>query len=383
MKRLSLSLFALLMMASLVGCGGSSVSLPESAMTDELYAVQWFDTKNMSIDDAIKMLNGVSEDMSDDQPKARLWMSASADAMDARYQDRWEAFTEAGGEGFLVLHYAEEKTVGEGDNAVTTTEYKSYVLVRVKKGTSAGDLAEALKKDDMAKDDGNEKIKFVKVEGDERWFYLTREYAEGQTAPKLPDGGSKDTAKEFEKLMRSAGGAAAVTVWTMPDGIKDEIEKDMKREGVTDEQKDRLKEQLHTESVVLSVTPGSSPKVEVTVNFDEKEQAVSFAQEHNDLLILRRRGLKLALVESENPPHPSVVNRIVDQMEVKPSGSSISITMSSGEVRDGLSIFAATRGQGQADTTSPTGIIQIAGRLRVPRMPGVIDVNGISFSDRR
>lgn len=377
MKHLSLSLFALMMLFSMVGCGGSSVQLPESAITKDCYALQWFDTKSMSPDDAIKMLNNVAEDMSDDQPKARLWMSAQADAMEASYEERWETFTEAGGEGFLILHYATEKTVGEGDNATTTTEYETFVLVRVKKGTSTDDMEEAVA--DFAKEDGNEKVKFEKVEGEDRWFFLTRE---GENTPELPDDGDDDTRKALEKLMRSAGNASAVTVWTMPEAIKEEIEKELKREGLTDEQEERLKEQLHTESVVMSVTSGGSPNVEVTVNFDDKEQAKTFAEEHNDNLVLRRQGLKQGLVEAENPPHPSVVNRIVEKMEVKPSGSSVSITMGSGEVRDGLSIIAATRGRG-IDTSSPTGIIQIDGRLRVPRMPGVVAVNGISFRDRR
>lgn len=381
MKRLSLSLFALMMLVSMVGCGGSSVKLPESAITKDCYAIQWFDTKSMSPDDAIKMLNNVAEDMSDDQPKARLWMSAQADAMEASYQERWDAFTEAGGEGFLILHYATEKTTGEGEAAVTTTVYQTYTLVRVKKGTSTGDLADALK--DFAKDDNNEKIKFVKVEGEETWFYLTREYAEGQTATELPDDGDEDTLKAMQKLMRSVSGASAVTVWTMPDAVKEEIEKELKREGLTDDQEDRLKEQLHTESVVMAVTTGASPSVEVTVAFDEKDQAQTFAEEHNSNLVLRRQGLKTALVDAENPPHPSVVNRIVEKMEVDTSGKTVSITMSSSEVRDGLSIIAATRGRGQIDTSSPTGILQINGRLRVPRMPGVVAVNGISLSDQR
>lgn len=377
MKRLSLSMFALLMMVSMVGCGGSSVSLPESAMTDELYAVQWYDTKNMSPDDAIKMLNDVAEDMSDDQPKARLWMSAQADAMEASYMDRWEAFTEAGGQGFLVLYYAVEKTVGEGENAVTTTDYQSYVLVRVKKGTSTDDLEKALA--EFAKDDGNEKIKFEKVKDEDNWLFLTRE---GEGTPELPDDGSKDVAKEFEKLMRSAGGASAVTVWTMPEAVKEDIEKELKREGITDEQEARLKEQLHTESVVMAVSTGGSPSVEVTVNFDEKEQAESFAEEHNDGLINRRAGIKNALIDSENPPHPSVVNRLIEKMEVRASGKSVSISMSSSEVRDGLAIMAATRGRG-VDTSSPTGLMSVSGQLRVPRMPGAVSVNGLSFSDRR
>ena len=183
--------------------------------------------------------------------------------------------------------------------------------------------------------------------------------------------------------MRSAGSASAITVWTMPEAIKEEIEKELKREGLTDEQEERLQEQLHTESVVMSVTTGSSPNVEVTITFDEKDQAVTFADEHNSNLVLRRQGLKTALVEAENPPHPSVVNRIVEKMEVKPSGKTVSITMSSSEVRDGLSIIAATRGRGRIDTSSPTGIMQVSGRLRVPGMPGVVAANDISFRDQR
>ena len=57
--------------------------------------------------------------------------------------------------------------------------------------------------------------------------------------------------------------------------------------------------------------------------------------------------------------------------------------MSSSEVRDGLSIIAATRGRGRIDTSSPTGIMQVSGRLRVPGMPGVVAANDISFRDQR
>jgi len=381
MKRLSLSLFALMMLVSMVGCGGSSVKLPESAITKDCYAIQWFDTKSMSPEDAIKMLNNVAEDMSDDQPKARLWMSAQADVMEASYQERWDAFTEAGGEGFLVLHYATEKTTGEGDAAVTTTVYQTYTLVRVKKGTSTGDLTDALK--DFAKEDNNEKIKFVKVDGEETWLYLTREYAEGQTAPELPADGDEDTLKAMQKLMRSASGASAVTVWTMPDAVKEEIEKELKREGLTDDQKERLKEQLHTESVVMAVTTGANPTVELTINFDEKDQAETFADEHNSNLVAMRAALKNALLTSENPPHPSVVNSIVDKMEVKPSGKSVSISMTSGDVRDGMSISAATLGRGGVDTTSPGRLMNVHPRLRVPSLRGVQGVNNISLSDQR
>ena len=379
MKYLSLPVFVLFLLVSMTGCGGSSVSLPESAMTEDVYAVQWYDTKSMTPEAAIKMLNKVAEGMSDDQPKARLWMSANADAMDASYSERWEAFTQAGGEGFLVIYYATEKTTGEGDNATTTTAYSSHVLVRVKKETSTDDLEEAVS--DFAKEDRNSKIEFDKVKDTDRWLYLTRD--EGENTRELPDDGDEDVAKKFAKMLCSAGDASAVTVWTMPEAVKDEIEKDLKREGLTDEQKARLKEQLHTESVVMAVSTGSSLGVEVTVDFDEKEQAQTFAGDHNDGLIRRRQGLKQSLIEAENPPHPSVINRLVEQMQIQPSGKTVSISMSGSQIRDGLSITAATRGRGGADTASPGGLMDLHNRLRVPRMRGVVGVNGISFSDQR
>ncbi|MFI4860798.1 MAG: hypothetical protein ACIAXF_08975 [Phycisphaerales bacterium JB063] len=387
MKRFSLSLFALLLMTSLVGCGGSSVSLPESAITEDCFAIQWVDTKSLTPDMAKDMIRGVADDMSDDQPQARLLMSATADMVESRYQDRWETFTDAGGLGFLQLHYMLEKK-GEGEDAEPTTHYRTYVLVRVKKGTDAKDLEEAIK-DFAAEDNGNRAendVKLEKVDGEDEWYWLT---TEGRTEGfKLPEDGDEDTFKAFKKLVGDAGGAPAYMVWRTHEKLIESAQKQLDDDDAdhTDDQEARLKEIVHLESVAMYVTAGSSPKVVVTVNFDDKEFAQSFADEHNDGLSQRRAGLKIALSKAENPPHPSVIDRLVDTMEVKPSGNSVSITMNSGNVHDGVAIQASVVNGNAPNTTSPGTIftqVRSAGwsNLHIPRMPGPMDVFEISFND--
>ncbi|XAL98623.1 hypothetical protein OT109_13660 [Phycisphaeraceae bacterium D3-23] len=392
MKRFSLSLLALMLMTSLVGCGGSSVSLPESAITEDCYAIQWFDTKAMSPDMAKDMIRGIADDMSDDQPKARLWMSARADMVESSYEERWDAFTEAGGIGFLRLHYVLEKK-GEGDDADPTTHYRTYVLIRVKKSADIGDLEKAIK-DYVADDNGNREdneVKLEKVDGEEEWYWLTTEgRPEGF---KLPEKKDEDALKAFNKLIGQTGGAPAYSVWRTNEKLIESLEKRLDDDEVdlTDDEEARLKEAVHLQSVVMAITPGPSPSVEVSVTFDDKEYAKTFAEEHNDGLSQRRAMLKQVLMGAENPPHPSVVDRLVEQMEVKPSGATVSISMNARNVKDGLAIRASQLDNGGIDTTTPGGIFamfdmgQPASRqfsvLRVPSMPGSMGVFGLSFND--
>ncbi|MEM9415784.1 MAG: hypothetical protein AAGA29_09955 [Planctomycetota bacterium] len=387
MKRFSLSLFALMLMTSLVGCGGSSVSLPESAITEDCYAIQWVDTKALTPDMARDMISGIADDMSDDQPQARLLMSAQADMVESRYEERWDAFTEAGGIGFMTLHYVLEKK-GEGEDADPTTHYRTYVLVRVKKGAKAGELEEAIE-EYAAEDNGNREnndVKLEKVDGEEEWFWLTTEgRADGF---KLPEDGDEDAYKAFKKLAGDAAGAHAYMVWRTHEKLTEAAQKRLDDDEIdhTDDEKARLNEVIHLESVAMYVTSGASPKVVVDVTFDDKEYAETFAEEHNDGLSQRRAGLKIALSRAENPPHPSVVNRLVETMDVKPSGSSVSITMNARNVKDGVAIQASVIGGNAPDTTSPSRIFETmrsAGwnGLRIPRMSGPMSLFDVSFND--
>lgn len=378
MKQITLPFLAFLMLA-LVGCGGSSMELPKSAITEDCFAVQWYDTAALTPDMAKDMISGIADDMSDDQPKARLWMSASADTIEAGYEKKWDAFTEAGGLGFLRLHYMLEKK-GE-DDADPTTHYRTYVLIRVKKKTDIGDLEEAIA--DFVKDDNmGGKVKLEKVKGEEEWYWLTTE--ERPDGFDLPEDEDEESVKVFKKLIGQAGGAPAITVWRTHERLTEAFKKELDDDDnkPSDDRKERLEEAINTESIVMYVTPGKSPKVVVKVTFTDKEYAKTFAEEHNSNLAMTRRGMKIALMSTESPPHPSVVDRLVDQLEVKASGSSVSITMSSRSVEDGMAIQASLQGARGVDTTSPNGIFTTIERgLQVPSMAGVMDVFSVNFRD--
>jgi len=378
MKQITLSLFALTLLLTMVGCGGSSMQLPESAITKDCFAVEWYDTASLTPEMAKDMINGIADDMTDDQPKARLWMSAQADLIEAGYEERWDAFTENGGLGMLRLHYMLEKK-GEGD-ADPTTHYRTYVLIRVKKKTDIGELESAIK-DFVEEDNAGGEVKLVKVKDAEEWYWLTTE--ERPEGFDLPDKGDEESHKTFKKLIGQADGAPAVTVWRthkrLTESFKKELDDDDNKP--SDDRRARLEEILHLESVVMYVKPGKSPKVVTKIKFDDKEFAKTYAEEHNSNLAAARAGLKDGLRRTENPPHPSVVNDLVEQMEVKASGSTVAITMNARNVEDGMAIQAALEGGGGMDTTSPTTIFRIEGGLRVPRMPGVKGVFSIALND--
>lgn len=384
MSRMIYSLVAMMLVLPLVGCGGSSVDLPEKVFNGDVYGVQWIDFSELEPEDAVAMLSEMADDMSDDQPKARLWMSAQADGLDSNYTERWETFTEAGGQGILIVHSAKSKKTGEGDNARTTLERSQFVLVKVKKGTTTDSLEKAL--GDLAKEDGNDKIKFETVDGtDGAWLWLTRE-GRSDDAPKLPSDGSEENAKAFEKLIGQADGAPVVSAWRSTEAIKKQLEKELSDaddNDLTDDQKARLKEAIGTESVVMAVKAGGELGVSVTVTFADKELANAFAEFNNEGLLKERRSMKMDLTNSENPPHPSVVNRIFESQEVKASGKKVSIEMDSESIRDGLSVVAATRGQSRVSTIDPGSLLPIHSGLLVPAVPGAPECYfTLRFSDR-
>ena len=378
MHRMTNPLLALMLLVTLTGCGGSSVDLPDKVFNKDVYAIQWIDVTQLSPDDAKDLFNGLADDMSDDQPKARLWASAQADGVQAGYADRWEAFTEAGGQGALLVHTA--KTTGEGDSASVERGY--YVLLKVKKGTSSDELRKAIA--EFAKEDNNEKIKFEPIDGtDGQWLWLTRENRP-DGAPKLPSDGSEENAKAFQDLLKRGDGAAVISAWRGNDAIRDQIKRDLEKaddRNLSEEDKQRLKEAQDIQSVVMSVNAGSSASISATVEFNDKELAKAFAEYHNERLVSQRMSMKTALMNAENPPHPSVVDGIFEEQEVKASGKKIELELGSSVMADGMNVYAATMGQGRIGTADPSRLLPLHSALSVPPSPGVPSCYNIRFGD--
>lgn len=354
----------------ITGCGGSSVDLPESVMTDEAYAVQWTDFEAITPDDGVKMLSGMADDMSDDQPKARLWLSAEADQVSGDYRERWEAFTDAGCRGMLTVYYRNEVTEGKDDDKKKVTKYRKHTFIKAKKDTKASELIKAL--DEFAEDDGIDDLKLEAVGKDTGWFWVTRDDAPDD-APNLPKKGDEETAKAFEKLLAKADDAAVVVAWRMIDGIAGEIDDELDRDEISKEREDKLERTKATESIVLACSPGRSAKLSAEVTFSDSKHAKAYAQEHNDQMLEARAGLKKMMINVESPPHPKVIDGLVDSMEAKASGKSVAMKIDSAAVNDMFNLISARMGAG-GDQTSPTALLSVDGMLHLPDrsdVPGV------------
>ncbi|MEM1356020.1 MAG: hypothetical protein AAGH88_14190 [Planctomycetota bacterium] len=377
MLRMTYPLLALMSLITLTGCGGSSPDLPTKVFTDDIFALHWVDVGKLTPEEGIDMFKSLSGDMDDDQAKARLLASAEADGVEASYQERWEAFTEAGGLGFLTVYSAKTKEEGSGDNKRKVLEEVQYILVYVKKDTSAEALEKALA--DFAKQDNNEKIKFESVDGsDGRWFWLTRENRPDD-APKLPTDGSEENAKAFEKLMGEAADAAVVAVLRPNTAIKDMLKQDQENldDDASEEAKDRLKNALALESAVMGVAAGSSPSVNSVYVYSDKERAASFADENNEDLAAARRSLKRALARNDDPPHPSYVDDMVESMALDASGKKVTLELSSDAIHSAYILDVMTGGGG-AIAPGPSPIAG-QGSFRPDASP--FTAYSLSFSD--
>ncbi|MFN3168607.1 MAG: hypothetical protein ACE37H_16225 [Phycisphaeraceae bacterium] len=364
----ALALAALMLL--LTGCGGSSVDLPEDVMTDEAYAVQWVDFESIKPDEGVKMLGGLADDMSDDQPKARLWLSAEADQIEGDYRERWEAFTDAGCQGVLTVYYRNEVTEGEGEDKKKVAKYRKHTFIKAGKKAKAKDLEEAL--DEFAEDDGIDDLELEPVGKDTGWFWVTRgESPDG--SPKMPKKGDEKTAEAFEKLLAKADDAAIVVAWRMIDGISDEIDDELDREEISDERKEELERAKATQSIVLACSPGTSAQLSARVTFEKSEHAKAYAQEHNDSILDVRASLKKAMINAESPPHPKVIDGVADSMQIKTSGKTATLELDRGAVKDMLTLMSARMGMG-GDDTSPVGLLRVESLLQVPDrsdVPGV------------
>lgn len=368
MQKTISAFFTVVLFTMLVGCGGSSVDLPDEVLTDEAYAIQWTDFKAIEPDDGVKLLGGMADDMSDDQAKARLWLSAEADDIDGKYRERWEAFTDVGCQGMLTVYYRNVTTEGEGDNKRKVVKYQKHTFLKAKKGVKSKDLEDAL--DEFAEDDDNKKLEFEAVDDADGWFWLTRD---GDEVLKMPADADEDTAEAFKKLLKEAGDAPTVTAWRMIDEIGEEIDEELKREGLSDEREDELKRAKSTKSIVMACTPGKSAKTSLVITFEDGKQADGYADDFNAELLEKRAGLKRGMINAENPPHPSVIDDLFDDLMVKTSGKEVSLEISRGSLEDMLNILASMLGSG-GDATSPRSMLEVDPMLNVPpayQVPGV------------
>jgi hypothetical protein len=369
MKPICHTLALATLMLLLSGCGGSSVDLPEDVLTDEAYAVQWTDFEAIKPDEGVQMLSDLADDMSDDQPKARLWLSAEADQVEGDYRERWEAFTDAGCQGVLTVYYRNEVTEGEGDDKTKVAKYRKHTFIKAGKKAKAKDLEDAL--DEFAEADGIDDIELESVGKDTGWFWVTRDDSP-DGSPKMPKKGDEKTKEAFEKLLAKADDAPIVVAWRMIDGIADEIDDELDREEISEEREEELERLKATQAIVLACTPGKSPKVSAAVTFEESKQAKAYAEEHNDNILKMRAGLKTTMINTESPPHPKVIDGVADSMTIKASGKTATLELDSGAVKDVLNLMSAR--MQRDDQTSPASFLSMESLLHVPDrsdVPGV------------
>lgn len=354
----------------LTGCGGSSVDLPKEVMTEDAYAVQWIDFEAIDPDDGVKLLRGLSDDMSDDQPKATLWLSAGADKIDTAYRERWDAFTDAGCKGLLTVYYRVETTQGSGDNKRTDVKWQRHTFVKAGKDAKTDGLEEVLAP--FAEEDGIEKVMLKQVGKDSPWYWLTREGAPS-SMPEVPEGGDEKTAKAFQKLLDKGDGAPMVTAWRALEPFAEAFDEELKREDMEERHVEELKQNKAMETIVLACTPGRSAATSAILTFSDAETAKAYAKGRNEKLIEMRPELKTAMINTENPPHPDLIDELIDAMGAKQSGKSVAVTLGRGSLKDMLSLSAARMSKSM-DDTAPAYLFETSSLLRVPSsedVPGV------------
>lgn len=352
----------------LLGCGGSSVELPEDVLTDETYAVQWIDFGAIEPGDGVKLFGSLSGDMSDTQAQARLWLSAEADDVDIAYRERWEAFTDSGCQGILTVYYLEEKT--EGELLRTTEKLRRHCFIKASAGTSAKQIEDAIT--DFADDDGSSDFDLEEVGDKTGWFWITSDNPP-EDAPALPDKGDEEVTKTFAKLLAEGGDAPSITAWRSTKPISESIKEALDQDSLGDDKEQDLKYAKGVQSIVLTCTPGRKANSKAAITFDDKDLAKAYAQDHNDAQRYGKAAMKRMLVSVANPPEPELFDRLSDEMTAKASGKVVTVSLDGAGVQDMVVIVAALRGTG-GDITSPRGLVDLDDVLRVP---GATDVPGV------
>ena len=369
MKTLAKPFLALVLLFALTGCGGSSFDLPESVITEDAYAVHWTDFSAIAPEAGVKAFNNLADDIDDDQPKARLWMSMQADLIQADYAERWEAFTEAGCKGMLKVFYAVPKTTGEGEFQTTRIAYQKHTFIKARKDTDNDELVKALS--EFAEADGNADLKLVAVGEDTGWFWLTREAAPSRT-PEMPDGANEEALKVFQKLIKDAGDSPMVTAWRPVDPISDKIKEELDRDDLDEDRKQEMELAQSIQSIVTTCSTGRGATSGTSIVFAESDDAQDFADYQNKLLLQAQAALKQLMIGSENPPHPSVIDDLIEDGQIQTSGKTASVQLDANAIESMQLLMAARLGSGGDMTAPPHADVS-----SVLRLPSGSDVPGV------
>lgn len=383
MKKNTTLLLLCTVLLAMVGCGGSSsVELPEDIITEDAYALTWVDFSSIEPEAGVKMLSGIASDVDDDQGKARLWLSAAGDTVDAFYRERWDAFTEAGGQGMLTVYYCTEEK--------EKRTFETHTFIKAKKGTKGDDIVEAIESfvdEDMGLAWEKDKDADLELEevGDDGWFWVTRTKAP-EGSPEMPDDGDSEALEVFTDLLDDADGAPIVYAFRMIEPILDTVEKELKDKDkkLDAERKEQLEFAEAIKSYALACSPGSGAWTQSVIHFEGDEDAKAYAEDYNDRMRKFKPRFKRAFMSRDDPPHPDELNSILDKFKADASGETVT-SKYEGDMLESLLVLTTAADGKNADSTSPVMMLELDRALVQPnyeQVPGIWSCYEISFDKK-
>lgn len=282
------------------------VALPAKAVTQETVLVVWLDAQELNPE----ALRAAAKQLNAALPKS---MQATKEQLETKLDEKigefkvgYDAFTQAGGQGALLLARAPE---GDAQPPEPT------MLLRVAPGTSPEEMRAALKDMQGAEDT-------ALAPYGEGW--LTQE----SKLDAVPTGGSAEEAKQFQQILSNTGASPVRVAFRMNSAIKSRIQKFQQQSGGGPAMA-LVAPLLDLRVGWGSLGLGDDPAIGAALQFNSAEQARRFGSAWENLLMMGRGMVQMQLSNSPNAPKPETIQALFNQLQLKQDQTKITARLGS------------------------------------------------------
>ena len=304
-----------------------NVPMPESAITENTTFVLWMDSEHFTAE----ALRGAAKQVSAAlPPQMQGQLDAKLNESIEQFQAGYDAFTNAGGQGMLVVMRSPRE---DG------TTPRAATLLRVDEGTNPDDMAAAIQEVE-----GGRAPMLVKHEPG----WLTHRKKLGQAA--TPTTGTAEQAEQFQSLFANTDSAPVRIAFRMTGALREWIAAQQNAGnqqggmGGMGPAQALLGPAQSISGGWSTVEFGENPGLVSTIQFSDAQSAQRFRSAWEGLLMMGQGVLQTQLGNAPNAPEPGTVQGLFNQLKFQQDGEKLSAKLDTAFIQHAGKLAPAAQG---------------------------------------
>lgn len=304
------------------------VELPASAVTEDTTLAIWLDAEHLTPEAIRQSVDRINAILPEDLQATAEELDAQLEAGMAEFGEGYTAFTEAGGEGVLMLMRTPAMDAPRSEPA------EPSILVRVAPGTTAEELNEAMQP--FAPEDAPDTEVVEYAEG---WM------TDADTIDHIPTDGDAAEAAALAALLENTEAAPVRLAMRVNEPMREQLamfEQQAQGQGGgmggPNPGAALLGPAQHIDAGWGTLTLGEDPAFRHTLSFDDADEAEEFRAAWSQLLMMGQQMFQMQFAQPNvpNAPEPASIQGLFDSLELERDGAALH-----GEIGDQFITHAA------------------------------------------